>query len=142
MANPIPLLAIAAAAFFLMKKKAARDNVYVVTDTNELPKAAPPYIQVASSYEGITSKDLEDVVRPIAAANLGMGFIIAAGSAANRLSMSQLGVELAPDVFDVTFQAAEGSGATTKGVAGPATLSDLQTLVNEAVAFNKAPYSG
>lgn len=141
MANPIPLLAIAAAAFFLMKKKAPRDNVYVVTDTNELPKAAAPYIQVASSYEGITSKDLEDVVRPIAAANLGMGFIIAAGSAANRLSMSQLGVELAPDVFDVTFQAAEGSGAQ-RWHDGPATLSDLQTLVNEAVAFNKAPYSG
>ena len=143
MASPIPLLAIAAAAFFLMRKKEARDNVFVVTPSSALPVLLPPYVQVSSSYTGITSKDLEDAVRPIAAANPTMGFILAAGAGADRLSMAQLGVEMAPEVFAVTSQVTKEVGPTTKGMGGPdATLTDLQGLVNEAVAFIKAPHSG
>lgn len=145
MASPIPLLAIAAAAFFLMRKKEARDNVFVVSadPTTALPILLPPYVQVSSSYAGITSKDIEDAVRPIAAANPTMGFVIAAGPGANRLSMAKLGVEMAPDVFTVTSQVTQEVGPTTKGMGGPdATLTALQGLVNEAVAFIKAPHSG
>ena len=105
MANPAPLLALAAAAFFFLRKKGPRDNVFVVSPdpTSALPILLPPYVQITSSYEGITNKDIEDAVRPIANANQGMGFIIAAGAAGDRLSMAQLGVEMAPEVFAITY---------------------------------------
>ena len=146
--SKLPLLLGAAAAFLLLKGKGGsqrfggKGNIFTLTADNRLPLLHAPYIQVTSSFVDIPVSELEALVKPIADAHPDIGFILAGPAGLDRLAGAQPWTETIPDAFQVVARHAQGPENLVTILEGPdTTTTELSNLVNEMVAYHRAPYT-